>query len=124
MSQLLAVLAGALLPVALAWVTTGAANGDPRWREIRRHQLVVVSAFPDCRNNLITIRGFYFEVPNFPIRVSLELQPLTVLDSDERFILAELPDTFCSNPGSYLLAVTRTKRERPEGSKSGGKSDS
>jgi hypothetical protein len=72
--HLLGVIAGALLPVALTWATAGAANtGDPHWIEIRQNQLVVTAAFPDCDNGLLTIRGFYFEEPGYPISVSLEV---------------------------------------------------
>ena len=108
--QLYGVFAGALLPVALTWATAGAINeGDPRWVEIRQNQLLITATIPDCDNNWLMIHGFYFEEAGFPIDVSLELQPLTVLDSDETFIWAELPVAFCSVPGSYLLTVTRER---------------
>ena len=72
--QLFGAMAGAVLPVAVTWATVAAANnGDLTRMEIRQHQLVISSAFPDCDNHLMTIRGFYFDRPGFPIEVSLEL---------------------------------------------------
>ncbi len=84
--------------------------------------MLVTAAFPACDNGLLTIRGHYFEETDFPIGVSLELTELTVLDSDETFILAELPATFCDRPGSYLLTVTRKPRVAPRGKTAKSKS--
>jgi hypothetical protein len=84
----LAVVVGAFLPVALAAGTIAAAgSGDPHWVDIRKHQLVVSSVFPDCENNLMTIRGFYFEEPGEEILVALDFVPLLVISSDETSIV-------------------------------------
>lgn len=71
---LMAVIAGALLPVALTWATMGAAV-DPQ-AELREKQLIITTAIPDCNTELMVIRGFYFVVNDGdPIDVSLELIP-------------------------------------------------
>ena len=91
-------MAGALLPVALSWVTAGATNNEDE-------QLLIIAAIPDCSGNRLTIHGVHFEEP---LQVSLGLVLLEVITVTENEITAVLPSEFCGPSASYVLAVTRT----------------
>ena len=90
----------------LAGVTLSANDEDEL--RIRRNQLVILKATPDCDAGTITIGGENYGAVYVP-HVTLNLVELEVISAYHNGVVAYLPAEFCNTPGTYLLTVMRVE---------------
>jgi len=73
------------------------------------HRTTIVNASADLTSNTVYVDG-----TNFPANVTVTLNgaAIAVTSNTATQIIATLPASVASNPGSYLLTVARTQRNR------------
>ena len=77
-------------------------------RSIRRTQLVILNALPDCDAGIITISGENYGTVYVP-HVTFNLVELDVMSVYHNGVVASLPPSLCETPGTYLLTVMRAE---------------
>ena len=100
----------AVVVATMASVATGvtlSANDEDELR-IRRNQLVILKATPDCDAGTITIGGANYGALYVP-HVTLNLVELDVISAYHNGVVAYLPPGLCDTPGTYLLTVMRVE---------------
>ncbi len=92
--------------LALVLCTLSVARADDHG-----HRTTIVNASADLTSNTVYVDG-----TNFPanVTVSLNGMPIAVTSNTATQIVATLPASVASNPGSYLLTVARTQRNGHE----------
>ena len=101
------------IAVVIALVATGVtlsanANNDDYELMIRRNQLVILEATPDCDTGMITIQGESYGTGYVP-HVTLNLIELDVISAYHNGVVAYLPPGLCDTPRTYVLTVMRAK---------------
>ena len=106
MRHMVRIAVAAMVASLLAGVTLSA-NDDDELR-IRRNQLVILNATPDCDAGMITIAGENYGTLYVP-HVTLNLVELDVMSAYHNGVVAYLPPSLCDTPGTYLLTVMRVE---------------